>query len=118
MKLSTQGLAMASARHPWRTIGAWAAVLGVAVVAIVALLGGALTTKGNPTNNPQSQRAKAALSRAFPPTVSGAVTDIVVVRSQRYTVDAPQFRALVRALGSDVRRAGGVDSVRTFLDAR
>jgi RND superfamily putative drug exporter len=118
MKLSTEALAMASARHPWRTIGAWVAVLAVAVVAIVALLGGALTTKGNPTNNPQSQRAKAALSRAFPPTVSGAVTDIVVVRSQRYTVDAPQFRALVRALGSDVRRAGGVDSVRTFLDAR
>jgi RND superfamily putative drug exporter len=118
MKLSTQALATASARHPWRTIGAWVAVVGAAVVAIVALLGGALTTKGNPTNNPQSQRAGDALSRAFPPTASGAVTDIVVVRSARYTVDAPQFRQLVRALRSDVRYAGGVDSVRTYLDTR
>ena len=115
MKLSTQGLAMRSARHPWRTIGAWVAVVVISVVAIMALLGGALTTEGNPTNNPQSQRAKDALARAFPPTVNAAVTDIAVVRSPRYTVDAPQFRALVQTLASAVRRAG-VDSVRTYLD--
>ena len=118
MKLSTQSLASASARHPWRTIGAWTAAVVVAVGAIGALLGGALTTEGNPTNDPQSQRAKDALARAFPPTVSGAVTDIVVVRSPRYTVDAPQFRAVVRALASDVRRAEGVDGVRSYLDVR
>ena len=57
MELSTQRLAMMSARHPWRTIGAWIAAVVVAVVAIGTLLGGALTTEGNPTNNPQSQRA-------------------------------------------------------------
>jgi hypothetical protein len=90
----------------------------VAVVAIGALLGGALTTEGNPTNNPQSERADDALSAAFPPTVGAAVTDIVVVRSPRYTVDAPQFQALVRGLASRVRRAGGVESVRSYLDAR
>jgi uncharacterized membrane protein YdfJ with MMPL/SSD domain len=118
MKLSTQALALASAHHPWRTIGAWVAAVVVAVVAIGALLGGALTTEGNPTNNPQSQRAEDALFRAFPPTVSAAVTDIVVVRSPQYTVDTPQFQALVRALATDVRHAGGVDSVRTYLDAR
>jgi uncharacterized membrane protein YdfJ with MMPL/SSD domain len=118
MKLSTQAFALASAHHPWRTIGAWVAAVVVAVVAIGALLGGALTTEGNPTNNPQSQRAEDALFRAFPPTVSAAVTDIVVVRSPQYTVDTPQFQALVRALATDVRHAGGVDSVRTYLDAR
>jgi RND superfamily putative drug exporter len=118
MKLSTQTLATMSARHPWRTIGAWVAVVVVAVVAIGALLGGALTTEGNPTNNPQSKRAEDALFQAFPATVSAAVTDIVVVRSPQYTVDAPQFQALVRGLASDVRQAGGVDSVRTYLDAR
>jgi RND superfamily putative drug exporter len=116
MRLSTQALALTSARHPWRTIGLWVAAVVVAVVAIGALLGGSLTTEGNPTNDPQSQRAKDALSQAFPPTVSAAVTDILVVRSPRYTVDTPRFRALVRGLASEVRRAG-VDSVQTYLDA-
>jgi uncharacterized membrane protein YdfJ with MMPL/SSD domain len=116
VKLST--LTTMCARHPWRTIGAWVVLVLVAVVAIGALLGGALTTEGNPTNNPQSERADDALSAAFPPTVGAAVTDIVVVRSPRYTVDAPQFQALVRGLASRVRRAGGVETVRSYLAAR
>ena len=115
MKLST--LTTMCARHPWRTIGAWVVLVLVAVVAISALLGGALTTEGNPTNDPQSQRAEDVLDASFPPTVGAAVTDIVVVRSSRYTVDAPQFRALVRGLASEVRQTG-VASVRTYLDAR
>src|SRR5262245_752676 len=90
----------------------------VAVVAIGALLGSALTTEGNPTNNPQSQRAKNVLAAAFPPSAGAAVTDIVVVRSSRYTVDAPQFRALVRGLVSDVGRANDVKMVRSYLDVR
>jgi uncharacterized membrane protein YdfJ with MMPL/SSD domain len=116
VRLSTQ-TAMMSARHPWRTIAVWVGLVVVGVVAIGALLGGALTTEGKPTNNPQSQRAKDALSAAFPPSGSAAVTDIVIVRSSRYTVDAPQFKALVGRLASDVRRAG-VASVRTYLDRR
>src|SRR5215831_21421958 len=112
-----QRIALASARHPRRTIGAWIAAVVLAVVAIGALLGGALTTEGNPTNNPQSERAADALSAAFPPTAGAAVTDIVVVRSPRYTVDAPQFQALVRGLAAHVGRARGVESVRSFLAA-
>jgi uncharacterized membrane protein YdfJ with MMPL/SSD domain len=118
MKIPTQQLAALSARHPWRTVAAWSVAVVVAFAAIATLLGGALTTEGNPTNNPQSQRAKDALARAFPPSTGAAITDIVVVRSSRYTVDAPQFRALVRGLVSDVRRADGVDEVRSYLDAR
>ena len=113
-KLSTQALATMSARHPWRTIGAWVAAVFAAVVAIGALL--SLTTEANPTNNPQSQRASDTLSRAFPP--SAAVTDIVVVRSSKYTVETPQFQALVRRLAADVRQASDVVSVRTYLGAR
>jgi uncharacterized membrane protein YdfJ with MMPL/SSD domain len=118
MRSWTQMLAMASARHPWRTIAVWAVLVVVAVVAIGGLLGGALATEGNPTNNPQSQRAKDALSQAFPPTAGAAVTDIAVVHSSRYTVDAPQFRALVRGIASKVRQADGIDSVRSYFDAR
>jgi uncharacterized membrane protein YdfJ with MMPL/SSD domain len=116
MRLPIEALATMSARHPWRTMGAWLVAVVVAVGAIGALLGGALTTEGNPTNNPQSQRAEDALVRAFPSTAASAATDIIVVRSARYTVDAPQFQALVGRLASVVERAD-VDRVRTYLDA-
>ena len=80
MRLSTQTLASASARHPWRTIGAWIAVSTLAMVAISFGLGN-LTTEGAPTNNPESERAIDAKFRAFPPNPDELVTDIVVVRS-------------------------------------
>jgi len=116
--MTLSALATSSARHPWRTVGGWLAAVVAAVVAIGALLGGALTTEGNPTNNPQSQRADDVLSAAFPATAGAAVTDIVVVRSSRHNVRAPQFRALVRGLVAQVRRADGVESVRSYLAAR
>jgi putative drug exporter of the RND superfamily len=111
-------LVVASARHPWRAIGAWIVAIVLAVVAIGGLLGGALTTEANPTNNPQSQRAKDVREAAFPAASSAAITDIVVVRSPRYTVDAPQFRTLVRKLAGEVRRAKDVKSVRSYLGTR
>ena len=115
MKLSTQALASASARHPWRTIGAWTAVFVLAVVAIVALLGDSLTSDDAPTNNPESERALEAQGRAFRPESGAAVTDIVVVRSDRHTVDSPEFEAFVRMLvaESDVV---ALARARTYLD--
>jgi RND superfamily putative drug exporter len=110
-------VALASARHPRRTIALWLAAMVLAFVAIGALLGGALTTEGKPTNNPQSERAKDALEAAFPTASSAAITDIVIVRSPTYTVDDPRFRAFVRRLGGDVRGAKGVESVRTYFGA-
>jgi RND superfamily putative drug exporter len=94
-KLSTQSIAAASARHPWRTIGAWAGAFAAATVLVALLLGGGLTTEGAPTNDPESLRAEIALERAFPPAPGTATTDVVIVRSERYTVDSPEFRAFV-----------------------
>jgi uncharacterized membrane protein YdfJ with MMPL/SSD domain len=95
---STRSLATASARHPWRTIGAWAVTSIAAVAAIAVLLGGALTTDGEPTNDPQSLRARDALLQAFPPQPGTVVTDVVVVRSERYTTDDVEFRQFTGAL--------------------
>ena len=95
MRLSTQSLARACASHPWRTISAWLALVVVAFAAIALLLGGSLTTDGAPTNTPDSKRAKDAIARAFPERDQSEATDIVVVRSPRYSVAAPQFRDLV-----------------------
>ena len=98
MKLSTQTITAASARHPWRTIGVWIVTSVLAVAAIVALLGGSLTTEGAPTNNPESERAVDAIARAFPPDPESLTTDVVVIRSAQHTVDDPEFRAFVGRL--------------------
>jgi RND superfamily putative drug exporter len=114
MRLSTQTLASASARHPWRTIGAWVAVSILAMVAVAFGLGN-LTTEGAPTNNPESERAIDARFRAFPPNPDEVVTDIVVVRSETYTVDDPQFEAFVGGLAARAE-SEGLSRARTYLD--
>ena len=98
VKLSTQTITTASARHPWRTIGAWIVAFALAIAAVGALLGDSLTTEGAPTNNPESERAIDAIARAFPRSPETFTTDVVVIRSERYTVDAPEFRAFAGAL--------------------
>ena len=98
MKLSTQTLTAASARHPWRTIAAWIATFAIAITAIVALLGDSLTTEGAPTNNPESERAIDTIARAFPPDPERLATDVVVIRSAQYTVEEPEFRGFVGQL--------------------
>jgi RND superfamily putative drug exporter len=115
MTLSTGSAAAASARHPWRTIGAWIVVTILAMAAIAALLGGSLTTEGSPTNNPESERAKDARLAAFPPDPSTAATDIVVIRSDEYTVDSTQFRRFVRDFVAD-GRVPELATARTYLD--
>src|SRR5262249_37413847 len=44
-----------------------------------------------------------------------AITDIVVVRSPRYSVDSPAFRTFVGRLAREVREAKGVESIRSYL---
>src|SRR5687768_16622769 len=98
MTLSTQSITTASARHPWRTIAAWVVASGLAVAAIGMLLGDALTTEGRPTNDPESERAIDAIARAFPPDPARFSTDVVVIRSDEYTVESPEFRGFVDRL--------------------
>jgi len=112
---STEALASASARRPWRTVGAWITVFALSIVAIAALLGDGLSTDDAPTNNPESERAIAAQIQAFPPDPDMVGTDIVIVRSDRHTVDSPEFESFVRALvvESDVP---ALSRARTYLD--
>jgi uncharacterized membrane protein YdfJ with MMPL/SSD domain len=113
MKLSTTSLATASASHPWRVVGAWVAVAVLALVTIVTLLGGSLTTEGNPTNNPESERAEDARLAAFP--ADAQTSDIVVVSSEEHTVDSPQFKAYVRDFVADPEIMA-LGRANTYLD--
>jgi putative drug exporter of the RND superfamily len=86
----------------------------LAFAAIATLL--SLTTEGAPTNNPESERADDVRLRAFPPEPGGNVTDVVVIRSDRYTVDSPPFERFVRNFVDD-RDIRALAGARTYLDA-
>ena len=57
MRLSTQTLARASSRRPWRTVGIW--VLGILIAGFLSgrLMEDALTEEFALTNNPEAAQA-------------------------------------------------------------
>ena len=99
--LSTQGLALATARRPWRTVGAWVAVLVLAIVVIAAFLESALTTDDYFTNNPESVRTRELLrDREFD--FGNNASEIVIVRSETFTVEDDEYREFVEGLFVDL----------------
>ena len=110
----TEKLARACARHPGRTVVAWVIALVVALVLTATLLPGALTTDAKVTNNPESLRGYDALARRAGP--ADPATELVVMRSDRYTVDDPEFAAAVRGLARDA--AASIAYARLYTDKR
>jgi len=100
----TERLARSCALHPWRTILAWVAAILLALVAAALLLFGSLSSEGKVTNNPESLRATALLDSRFAPTKSQqqnqqpGFSELVVIRSERFTVAEPGFKAEIAAL--------------------
>jgi RND superfamily putative drug exporter len=115
MKLSTASLARACSRHPGRTLAAWGVVVVGSVMALAFVLTG-FTTDAAVTNNPESERAEARVLEVFPPDPERAVSDLVVVRSERLTVDDEDFRSFVDELARAGGATGAVDNAVTYLD--
>jgi RND superfamily putative drug exporter len=109
----TERVARACAAHPWRTIGAWVAVLGASILALAVVLTG-LTTEASGTNDPESARADQRRFEAFPPDPSAIVTDVAIVRSPRFTVNDERFRRFVEDLEREGRATRGIASARTY----
>jgi RND superfamily putative drug exporter len=115
MKLSTESIARACARHPRRTIGIWVGVVVLALVLVGSLLGGKLTSDGAPTNTPDSKKAKDLIAKDFPQDAKRVATDIVIVRSHQLATTDPAFRAFVAKLLHDVSATGVVASSTSYL---
>ena len=111
----TERIARACAVHPWRTLAAWGAALVAAVCALLFLMTG-LTTEALGTNNPESERAEERLFAAFPPDPGRTVTDVVVVRSERYRVDEPGFRAFLAQQATAAEASGAIAGGPPSLD--
>jgi uncharacterized membrane protein YdfJ with MMPL/SSD domain len=112
----TERLARACAGHPRLTLTGW----GLAIAASLALVVTSLSLGSNSdlSGKPQSIRASDALEQAFPPSTSAskrAVSDVIVVSSRRYTIDAAPFRTLVAQLTRRVRTQPDVAMARNYL---
>jgi putative drug exporter of the RND superfamily len=103
-KFGLASIALVCARHPWRTLAAWAVVLLCAAAVTVMYLGGALSNQQSFTNDPESARATALINEAFPG--NNQPRELVIVRSVGLTVDDPEFREQVRATTGRVTALG------------
>ena len=92
--LSTAGLARISARRPWVVLGVWVLVLVVAV-GLMSRLSDALTTEANFTNEPEAVKGLNALDESGLETDESILTETVVIQSDAYTVDTPEFQQVV-----------------------
>jgi len=101
MNRFTRGIAMASARHPWRTIASWVVVLGA--VFVLADSGGGAFIDAFSAKGSQSERAMQLLEDKFPEATRAqallvlAVDDGETLESQQQAVDA----VLAEVAGAD-----------------
>jgi RND superfamily putative drug exporter len=115
MKLSTESIARACARHPRRTIGIWVGVVVLALALVGSLLSGKLTSDGAPTNTPDSKKAKDLIAKDFPQDARRVATDIVIVRSRQLATTDPGFRAVVAKVTRELDATGVVTSATSYL---
>jgi putative drug exporter of the RND superfamily len=118
MKLSTESIARACARHPRRTIGIWVGVVVLALVLVGSLLSGKLTSDGAPTNTPDSRKAKDLIAKDFPQDARRVATDIVIVRSNQLVTTDPGFRTFAAKVVRRLNATGVVTSATSFLTDR
>lgn len=110
----TERVARSAAVHPQRSFALWGVVV-LAALALTATTLHGLTSNGTVTGHPASAQAKQLVSEAFP---GPKVSDVVVVRSARYTVGDPAYRAYVSTLTAKVRTHHRVLYVNSYLTGR
>jgi RND superfamily putative drug exporter len=111
----TERLARVSARHPWRTIDIWGALIVLAVVSMGPLLGSGLTSNAKMHGKlPDSTIGQNLIQDRL--TGPQKFTDFVIVRSATITVDHPAFQGYVANLAQaiDGLGAGVVQGTSTF----
>jgi RND superfamily putative drug exporter len=116
----TERLAGWCASHPWRTLGLWAlAVVAGLALTVTALRG--LSSKEGLSGKPESVRAGDLIEKAFPMTpaeLKRQVSDVIIVQSDRYSVDSTLFRAFVSDLAAKVQADAKVLNLRTYLGGK
>src|SRR5215211_8917342 len=102
--LSPRRLAAIAVARPRRVLAVWAIVALVGFALISGLLGSALSSEGDVTNNPESKQAEDLIDERFPE--RDALDEVVIVRSEEVPVTTAAFRERVRSLVEELRRSG------------
>ncbi|MFL5922011.1 MAG: MMPL family transporter [Gaiellaceae bacterium] len=113
----TERLGRVSSRHPWRTIGAWAVAIVVAIGLSATLLPGNLTSEGHVTGSPESARAERLVFDRFPPD-RNAVDELVVVRSATLRWKDREFRLFLGRLRAQAQAAGVVAKAKPLAASK
>ena len=113
-RLSPRRLAEIAVARPVRVLAVWGALVLVGLLLSGVLLGSALTSEGDVTNNPESKRAEELLDDRLPQ--RDAVDEVVIVRSEQVQVTDPAFRRRVGSLVEQLRGDGSVAEVSSYLD--
>lgn len=106
---TTERLAGACARHPWRTLTTWIFIIASAAVSAVTLLSGALTAQATSANNPESVRAQNLIEQRL--TGPAKDVELFIVRSPVLRVSDPRFAGFVTGVQSTVMAPPDVDQV-------
>src|SRR5215211_7407990 len=112
--LSPRRLAAIAVARPRRVLAVWAIVALVGFALISGLLGSALSSEGDVTNNPESKRAEDLIDERFPE--RDQVNEVVIVRSDEVTVTTAAFRERVGTLAEELGGSGSVEEVSSYLD--
>jgi len=115
VSLGPRRLAELSTAHPRRVLAIWGTICVVAMLLAGGLLPSALVTEDHETNNPESQRAQRLIDQRLPS--HSAISEVVIVRSERTLVSDPAFATHIRLLVDRVRRTGAVLGMSSHLDA-
>ena len=111
----TERVARRCSLRPWRVVAAWVVACVVSFALIALLLGSALTSEGEMTNEPESQRGYELMNDRLPPdpaTMSYG-DEIILVRSNSLTVEDAQFRQKVEEIAQGVEATGAARRVHT-----
>ncbi len=96
----TGNMARRSAKHPWITLIAWIILLAAGIF-FASGLGDALTTEAGLTNDPESVRGLEMIEERL--RADDPLSELLLVSSDTYTVDDPEFQTFVENLLAQVR---------------
>ncbi|HEY7034599.1 MAG TPA: MMPL family transporter, partial [Thermomicrobiales bacterium] len=96
--ISTNGVAEACSRHPWRVLALWLLVIALGVI-LASGLEGALNNDNDFTSNPDSQQADRLIHKRMG---DEPATETIVVHSDTLTADDAAFRSVVEQTTADL----------------
>jgi RND superfamily putative drug exporter len=99
---STSKLSAISAKHPWRTLGIWVALLVLGAMCAGLFLSDGLTTKIEMLNNPESSQATDLLDERMGDT--SPLTETIILTSESLTVDDPEFKEVASGVFAELAK--------------